>query len=188
NPAPGVGDLFGLSLAVLGSDRVVVGASFDTIVGVATGSAYLFNTNGTLLTTFTNPAPSVADFFGNTVSAVGNDRVLITANSEDIGDVNAGVAYLFSTNGTLLVTITNPAPAIGDSFGFSATAVGNDRLVICAINHDTGASNAGIAYLIGTNGTLLATFNNPSPALSDIFGASVAVLGGNRLIIGAYQD
>ena len=37
--------------------------------------------------------------------------------SDDTGATNAGAAYLFSTDGTLLTTFTNPTPADNDQFG-----------------------------------------------------------------------
>ena len=39
-----------------------------------------------------------------------------------------------------------------------------------------------------TNGVLLATFNNPTPGIFEQFGYSVAGVGNDRVLIGAYQD
>jgi hypothetical protein len=108
---------------------------------------YLFSANGTLLTTFTNPAPVAFDLFGYSVAAVGTDRVLIGARSDDAGVRDAGAAYLFSTNGTLLTTFTDPTTGGGDDFGWSVAAVGSDRVLVGAIQDDTGANNAGAVYL-----------------------------------------
>ena len=80
-------------------------------------------------------------------------------------------------NATLITTFANPTPASSDNFGYSVVAVGNDRVLIGAYGDDTGAANAGAAYLFGTNGTLLTTFNNPTPATTDSFGKSVAAVG-----------
>ncbi len=98
---------------------MLIGAHQDDTGATDAGAAYLFSTNGTLLTTFTNPTPASADYFGISVAAVGSDRVLIGAYRDDTGATDAGAAYLFSTNGTLLTTFTNPTPASGDYFGFS---------------------------------------------------------------------
>ena len=101
------------------------------------------------------------------MAAVGTDRVLIGAYGDDTGATDAGAAYLFSTNGALLTTFTNPTPAACDCFGYSVAAVGTDRVLIGAYRDDTGATDAGAAYLFSTNGTLLTTFTNPTPAASD---------------------
>ena len=141
-----------------------------------------------LLTTITNPTPTLDDWFGNSVAAVGSDRVLIGAPYDDTGAANAGAAYLFSTNGTLLTTFTNPTPVSGAQFGFSVTAVGSDRALIGAFQDNAGAAGAGAAYLFSTNGTLLTVFTNPTPATFDLFGFSVLAVGTDRVLIGAILD
>ena len=188
NPTPASGDIFGNAVAVLGSDRLLIGAEGDDTGASAAGAAYLFSINGTLLTTFTNPTPATSDNFGNAVAAVGSDRVLIGAQFDDTGAPGTGAAYLFRTNGTLLTTFTNPTPVIGDNFGYSVAAVGSDRVLIGAYGDDTGANDAGAVYLFRTNGTLLTTFTNPTPVIGDNFGISVAGFGSDRVIIGAYGD
>jgi hypothetical protein len=172
---------FGFSVATFGTDRVLVGAR-------GRGAAYLFSATGTSLMTFTNPAPTAYDSFGHAVAAVGSDRVIVGAPQADQGAPDAGVAYLFSTNGVLLTTFTNPTPAIGDSFGARVAVLGSDRIVISSSGDDLGVTNTGAAYLFNTSGTLLNTFTNPAPAPSDAFGAHVAALGNDRVIIGAPRD
>src|SRR6185436_12903073 len=78
NPVPSKDDLFGRSVAALGSDRVIVGASGRTSA-YTNEAIYLFTTNGQLLTTFTNPIPADNIFYGEAVAAVGTDRVLVGA-------------------------------------------------------------------------------------------------------------
>jgi hypothetical protein len=181
--------VFGHSVAAVGADRVLIGAFQDDTVALHAGAAYLFNTNGTLLTTFTpNPTTAADDLFGSSVAAVGPDRVLIGARSDDTGATSAGAAYLFSTNGTLLTTFTNPTPADFEVFGYSVAAVGPDRVLIGARSDDTGAADAGAAYLFSTNGTLLNTLTNPTPAAGDDFGISVTAVGADRVLIGAPRD
>lgn len=132
---------FGFSVAALGSDRVIVGAP-------NVGAAYLFRDNGTLLTAFTNPVPTTAgNYFGYCVAAVGSDRVFVGAPPTILLPTNDGAAYLFNTNGTLLTTFTNPAPAIYDSFAEHVAVLGNDRLVISSKGDDFGATNSGAAYV-----------------------------------------
>jgi len=71
------------------------------------------------------------------------------------------------TAGQLLHTFHNPAPAQDDQFGRSVTAVG-DNLLVGAYQDDTGARDAGAAYLFDAHsGELLQTFLNPTPADDD---------------------
>jgi hypothetical protein len=192
NPTPAGGDFFGSSLAMSGNNALV-GAPYDATGGVNAGSAYLFDiTTGTLLQTFNNPTPASFDSFGFSVAISGNNA-LIGALGDDTGGDNAGSAYLFDiTTGTLLQTINNPTPGGDDSFGNSVAISGNNAL-IGAPGDNTGGVDAGSAYLFDiTTGTLLQTFNNPTPdvpasSLGDFFGDSVAISGNNALI-GAYGD
>jgi hypothetical protein len=49
--------------------------------------------------------------------------------------------------------------------------LGNDRVVIGAPGGGTTGPDTGPAYVFSINGTLLVTFNNPTPATSDRFGS-----------------
>ena len=139
--------------------------------------------------TITNPTPGTGDFFGRPVAAVGADKLLIGAQYNNAGIGNTGSAYLFSTNGTLLTTITNPISSSGDKFGFAVAAVGSDRLLIGALEADVGdLMDVGAAYLFNTNGVLLNTFTNPFPDEFDHFGCSVAAVGVDKVLIGASDD
>ncbi len=185
NPAPTAGDHFGVSIAAVGTNRVLIGADFaDTWAGDS-GTAYLFSTNGVLLMTFTNPTPADSDWFGCSVAAVGSDRVLIGASGDS---TFTGAAYLFSTNGALLTTFVIPTPDLLELFGGYVAAMGNDRVLIGAPGDNAGGLDTGAAYLFRTNGALLASFINPTPADDDRFGASLAAVGSDRVLIGAYYD
>jgi FG-GAP repeat len=233
NPTPATEDFFGWAIAALGNDRILIGAPYDDTTATNAGAVYLFHTNGTLLTTFTNPdpvfiypldepgqfgsaiatlgsdrvllgspvsqkvylfttngalvktissSPIPTGFFGQVVVAFGNDRVLIgvpTSNFDPDTYDEAGAAYLYSTNGTLLTTFINPAPASVSGLGFSLAAFGSDRVLIGASGYYPGS-----AYLFNTNGTLLTTFTNPAPEHFDHFGHSAAAVGTDRVLIG----
>jgi hypothetical protein len=179
---------FGSSLAAVGSDRVLIGAPYNNTGAAGAGTAYLFSTNGALLNTFTNPIPTTGDNFGTSVTAVGSDRVLISAIDYDGSKGTGGAAYLFSTTGTLLTTFTKPTPATYDYFGWSVAAVGSSRVLISAYQDGASAFQAGSAYLFGTNGMLLTTFVNPTPASQDWFGWSVAAVGSDQVIFGGVWD
>ena len=130
NPTPAIGEWFGYSVAAVGTNLVLIGVPSDYTGGTGTGgAAYLFSTDGALLTTFTNPTPANNDWFGNSVAGVGTDRVLIGAYRDDVSATDAGAAYLFSTNGALLTTFTKPTPA-RNGFGVVVAAVGTDAVLI----------------------------------------------------------
>ena len=181
NPTPGNWDGFGAAVAPLGDDRVLIGVPNWDIWMPGHGSAYLLRDDGAVLATFTSPSPFTGDDFGSTLTAVGTDHVLISAQG-------AGAVFLFNTNGTLITTFWPPHPAAGsqEGFGVALAAVGSDRVLIGAPSYDTAWPGA--AYLFSTNGTLLATFTNPSHPVADIgddFGSPLVAVGTDRVLIGA---
>jgi hypothetical protein len=188
NPTPATSDFFGYAVAAVGEDKVLIGAYADHFGANNGGAAYLFTTNRTLLTTFNNPTPASGDRFGIAVAAVGTDKVLIGADQDDTGGTDAGVAYLFHINGTLLATLTNPTPANIDYFGTAVAAVGADTVLIGAPGDNSNGNAGGAAYLFNTSGALLTTLPNPTPASGDQFGSAVAAIGGDKLLIGAASD
>ncbi|MEK7613462.1 MAG: thrombospondin type 3 repeat-containing protein [Patescibacteria group bacterium] len=187
NPTPGVSERFGESVSIDGN-KFVVGAPYDDTGATDAGSAYLFDaTTGALLRTFNNPAPAAGDQFGFSVSLYG-DKVLIGTTLDNVVYTNSGSTYLFdATTGALLRTFNNPTPGADDYFGHAISLLG-DRALISAVWDDTGATDAGSAYLFdATTGALLYTFNNPTPEFYDQFGKSVS-LSDDRLLISAYLD
>ena len=74
--------------------------------------------------------------------------MLIGSVYADTGAADAGVAYLFSTNGALLASFTNPTPVASDQFGWSMAAVATDRVLIGAYGKDIGADELGSAPLV----------------------------------------
>jgi len=199
NPTPEIGDGFGVSVASTPDGNVIVGAFQDNF-----GSVYLFDGNtGALLLTINNPTPGF-DFFGRSVASTPDGNVIVGAWLDDTGAVDAGSAYLFdvstcdnaagSTPGDNVceipeLTINNPTPEITDEFGWSVASTPDGNIIVGAAGDDTGAVDAGSAYLFdGTTGALLLTINNPTPELSDHFGIYVASTPDGNIIVGAWED
>lgn len=187
---------FGNAVAGLGTDRVLVGDVFEIAGRLPTfyGKVDIFDTNGTLITTITNPTaghnlsgPLIQDSPARPLAAVGEDKILVGNFLADIGATDSGEAYLFNTNGALLTSFTNPAPSYLSGFGYSVAAVGQDRVLIGAYRNSDQKTNGGAAYLLGLDGSLLATFKSPASQTNDGFGRMVAALGENRILIGGYD-
>ena len=197
DPDPAPDDLFGVSVAISGT-RVVVGAPFDDTGAIDAGSAYVYDlssgTPAVPIATLNNPGPAVEDYFAYSVAVEGT-RVVVGAYLDDTGATDAGSAYVYDLgSGTPTMPVAmlnNPGPAVGDSFGYSV-AISGTRVVIGADGDDTGATNAGSAYVYdlssGTPTVPVATLNNPDPALSDLFGGSVAIDGTIAAIGSPYDD
>ncbi len=185
NPTQKNGDFFGIAVAALGSGRVLVGSRSAMVGATNAGAVFVFNTNGTLLTTLTNPPLTPNDQFGAAVAAVGTDRVLVGAPVESTAEVGSGAAYLLTTNGTLLTTFRNPEALFLGHFGSSVSGVGNDHVIIGAYGNDATTQFAGRAYLFTTAGELVTTYTNPAPVAGGKLGWSVAAMGNDRVLIAA---
>ena len=179
-------DLFGHSVALSGS-TAVVGAPYDSTIA-AGGAAYVFDAStGTLLLALANPTPGSGDRFGWSVAVSGSIAV-VGAPFDDAGATDAGSAYVFDVaTGDLLSTLNNPASAAYDEFGLSA-AISGATVVVGAPYNDNAASAAGSAFVFdATSGNLLCTLANPTPAVWEEFGYSVAA-SGSMVAVGAPYD
>ena len=176
------GDRFGGSVAV-SSGRIVVGAPNDDDNGSNSGSAYIFDLNGTQLAKIT--ASDVGSFsFGQSV-AIGSDRIVVGAHSGDNG-IGSGSAYIFDLDGNQLAKIRASDGAVNDLFG-NSVAVGSGRIVVGAYGNDDNGSDSGSAYIFDLYGNQLAKITASDGAAEDYFGHSVAV-GSGRIVVGAYGD
>jgi hypothetical protein len=196
NPGPAASDHFGYSVAISGT-KVVVGAYFDDTDATNAGSAYVYDVNSSTPTvpiaTLSNPSPVAEDYFGGSV-AISGTRILVGAQGDNTTIGDAGSAYVFDLNsGTPtmpVATLNNPDPSANDYFGWSV-AISGTRVVVGAVYDNTGAADAGSAYVYdlssGTPVIPVATLNNPNAAVSDFFGSSVAI-SGSRVLVGARLD
>ena len=210
NPSPAAEDWFGWSVAISGT-RIVVGTPVDRKNEVGfhhVGSASVYDLSGGTptvpLATLNNPAavpgPSEGispgdemNFFGYSV-AISGTRIAVGVPFNNTLHVDAGRAHVYDlSSGTPAVpvaTLNNPEPAAMDSFGNSVTIDGT-RLVVGARGDDSGAGDAGSAYVYDLSSATptapVATLTNPSPAAGDQFGYSVAI-DGMSVVIGAPND
>jgi hypothetical protein len=171
-------DYFGTSVAI-GNGRIVVGAYLNDDNGSASGSAYIFDLDGTELAKITASDGTVEDWFGYSV-AIGNGRIVVGAHRDNSFQ---GSAYIFDLDGTELSKITASDGAAEDFFGESV-AVGNGRIVVGAARDTDGK---GAAYIFDLDGTQLAKITASDGVANDRFGQSVAI-GNGRIVVGAWGD
>ncbi|NKI33856.1 cadherin-like domain-containing protein [Wenzhouxiangella sp. XN79A] len=193
-PADGArSDAFGYSVSLSG-DRALVGAPFDDDNGTDSGSAYVFDFDGSSWgeTTTLTPADGAAgDQFGRSVS-LASDRALVGANLDDGNGSGSGSAYVFDFNGTSWgesATLTPADGAANDEFGFSVS-LANDRALVGAPFDADNGSSSGSAYVFDFNGTSWGESAKLTPAdgaVGDQFGYSVS-LSGDRALVGARLD
>jgi hypothetical protein len=172
NPLPEEGQGMGESMAIVGPDHFVTGAPRTAgPVGTEPGAVHLFHLDGTLVRSFLDPAPKPRSSFGQSVAALGSDRVVISAPAYD--GMSTGIVYIFRINGTLQTAITNPAPSPFSSFGYPVVVIGTNSVFI--------RSGEDSVYEYDANGEYVRTFQPPERLQA--FGTSIAPLGKNRLVI-----
>ena len=135
------------------------------------------------------------DHFGG-VSVSGN-TIVVSAVLEDSGALNAGAAYIFNRdeggdeNWGEVRKLLASDPNLEDFFG--GAAISGDTVVAGASQSDTGAVNAGAAYVFERNvgGTdnwgEVTKLVDPDPVIGDSFGSSVAI-DGDIIVVGASRD
>jgi hypothetical protein len=176
NPSPH--EDHGFQAGSVAGDWVLMGVPNDDTTGYFSGRAYLFDAmTGNLVHTIENPTPDLGyDRFGSSVSVDG-DRVLVGSIFDDNnGFYDNGSAYLFdAVTGNLVHTFENPSPDVSGRFGSGVSVVG-DHVLVGAYHDDTTGDRSGRAFLFNAlTGSLVHTFDNPSPDDYDYFGLNVSV-------------
>jgi WD40 repeat protein len=155
-------DLFGFSVAVA-DNHIVVGAQGNDDSGSASGSAYVYNLDGTGEVKITASDAAADDRFGNSV-AVSDTKVAVGAK-------NSGAVYVYNTDGTGEVKITASDGAVNDGFGCSVAIQGN-KIIVGAEQKD---SNQGAVYIYNTDGTGEQKILASDGASQERFGGAVAI-------------
>jgi VCBS repeat-containing protein len=186
-------DIFGNSTSVSADgSTIVVGANADDDDGSASGSAYVFNRDGTLVTKLTAFDAAYHDRFGNSTSVSADGRTIVVgAYSDDDDGTNSGSAYVFNRDGTFVTKLTAPDGAPNDLFGYRSTSVSADgsTIVVGAFRDDDDGAESGSAYVFNRDGTLVIKLTAPDGAAGDEFGGSTSVSAdGSTIVIGAYGD
>jgi hypothetical protein len=197
NPNPALNDYFGAAVAIHGN-TVAVAAYQDDSPSTNSGTVYIFDRSSVTpalpVLTIPNPAANQHDQFGNALAISGSRLVVGCAKNDAGATLDTGSAYVFDlSSGTPAVPVAsldNPAGMADDNFGYSV-AISGALVAVGAPGNDTGAANAGAAYLYdissGTPTLPVAIFGHPDPAADDSFGHAVAV-SGQWLVACAYQD
>ena len=169
----------GFSGAKYGS-AVAIGNSTLVVANDATiGAVYAYDMNGGNEVIISASDFANDDAFGISV-AVGNNKIVVGASSDDDGGNATGSVYVYNLDGTGEVKITASDAAEDDQFGRSVD-VGDNKIVVGAFNDNSSAGSAYIYNLDGT-GEVKITASDADP--DDTFGRAVAI-GHSKVVIGA---
>jgi PKD repeat protein len=112
-----MGDGFGVSVAI-SDTKIVVGAWENDDAGTSSGSAYIYNLDGTGEVKLTASDAAARDKFGRSV-AIQGDKIIVGAFADDDNSTDSGSVYVYNTDGTGEVKITASDATAGASFGYS---------------------------------------------------------------------
>ena len=178
-------DGFGFSVGV-GTSKIVVGAYGDDDNGSDSGSAYIYDLDGTNEVKITASDGAANDNFGRSVG-IGGTIIVVGAYSNDNIATNAGQAYIFDLDGNQLGIITASDGASFDNFGYSV-GVSSDKIVVGAWGHDSnGTVRSGAAYIYDIDGNNEVKITVSDGAANDYFGWSVDV-SGDKVVVGANNN
>jgi hypothetical protein len=192
------GERFGSSVAIDG-DTLVVGAINGGEGDVQTGSAYVFEYNGSdweEKTELFADVPAYNDQFGYSV-AIEGDTIIVGAPRHDESETDSGAAYVFRRNaGTWIPEAKLTGSGLFEKayFGSSVALSGNTAVVGAYKNDlDVGGNplvDAGSAYVFRFEDSKWQEKQKLIPAEAgggEEFGWAVAI-SGDTAVVGAHKD
>ena len=177
-------DFFGSSVAIEGNN-IAISSKANDASGNKSDAVFLYDSNsGDLVQTLFSPNPNFESAFGSAI-AIDEDRILISALTDDTFGEDSGAAYLFDVeSGDLLQTFSLTNPVGGEFLGTDVDIQG-DKVLIGARGDDSFGEDSGAAYLFdAASGDLVQSLSASTPEANDGFGFSVGI-DGNRLVVGA---
>ena len=174
-------DMYGNSVAI-GTSKIVIGAYLDDDGGSGTGSAYIYDHDGSNQVKINASDAAADDNFGEMVG-IGGTIVVVAADGADGVATNAGKAYIFDLSGNELGIVTASDGAANDRFGYSV-AVGTSKFVVGAVYNDDAGTSSGSAYIFDHDGSNQVKITASDASSGDYFGESVAI-GATIIAVGA---
>ena len=204
----GGGDRFGKSVAMSGDGtKIIVGAIYEDTGATNAGTAYIYTYSGSswgsenVIRAHDNASGGDSEFGWKVAMNNDGTKVVVGApyhdlNASDGAANNAGAAYVFALSGSSWseqAKIQASDIAAGDLFGYCVD-INSDgtKIVIGAKNEDTGATDAGAAYVYtyssGTWGSEQKIQASDKQANSEFGGTAAFNTDGTKLIVGAYHE
>jgi len=181
-------DSFAISVDISGNTAIVGSWRDNTVNGINSGSAYLYNaTTGLELMKLLPLDGAPYDSAGFSV-AISGSTAIVGCMYDDENGLDSGSAYLFdTTTGDQIAKLLPSDGAADDQFGRSVAISGDVAIVGASRNDDNGPSS-GSAYLFDTTtGDQLAKLLPSDGAEMDNFGYSVSI-SETMAAVGAYGD
>lgn len=178
---------FGQRLAI-DNGLLAVGVPFDDVVGIGSGSVYVFDVaTGNQVSKLIPNDGQARDFFGASISIDGGIVVAGAKSDDDLGD-QSGSAYIFDANtGVQLSKLLANDGAAAHSFG-SAVSIDGGVIVVGARGDNENGVGAGSVHLFDAlDGQHIQKIIQSGGAIGDEFGTSIAIYE-NIVAVGAVED
>lgn len=154
---PFIGGEFGWSVASLNGDILIAAPGNAFTDGVPepierAGQVYCYTIDGNPVYTLSSSNPCVSGAFGYSLATDGTNTIVSAPGEDSDSTPAAGNAYIFSSEGTYLKTLTSLNPESNGGFGCSV-AIGTGYYVVGAPMEDaiidsTTYIDAGHAYIL----------------------------------------
>ena len=189
-------DFFGGSVSISG-DRALVGAGEQPGTGGGSGTAYIYEYDGTTWNNESILTPSNgnnSDYFGQAVSLQGDVAVIGSMQFYGAGN-QSGAAYVYRYDGNDWddETVLRASDSVIGQFFGASVCTSDEIIIVGAIGDATSGVQTGAAYVFWYDYTSN-TWNEqvkllPSDAESgDWFGQSVGVHEGTAIVCSWYED
>ena len=174
--------LTGESTLSIAGEELAANDEFILIGGTTIyGSVYVFDYDWNHVITLQPLENDAKTGYGGCISISGNHFVVgepgATVNEYD----DAGRAYVYDTDWSLLTTLESPSPEADAEFGIDVSIAG-DLVVVGEGKGDVTNGDEGKVYVFDLDGNLLDTIVSPEPTTGAEFGYSV-LTNGELLII-----
>jgi hypothetical protein len=168
--------VFGADIS-LSEDVLVVGESYGFVGMSSVGLVYVYDIDGSLLTTLEPPQPIASGLFGSSVAS-GDEFILVGESGRPNAPLEEGSVYVFDYEWNLVTTLHSPDGQERSAFGYSVEISG-DRVVVgerwASVD---GLEKAGRAHIYDTEWNLIASLQAEEPEANGQFGEHVAIDGG----------
>jgi hypothetical protein len=166
-----------------GPSKFVVGAHGNDDAGDASGSAYVYNLDGTGEVKITASDGAASDLFGYRVG-MSSTKIVVGSYLDDDRGSDSGSVYVYNLDGTGEQKITASDGADNDQFS-NSVAISDTKVAVGATGND---NNKGAAYIYNTDGTGEVKITASDAATNDRFGSAIAVSDTKVLVgrIGAF--
>jgi hypothetical protein len=175
---PDAFDSFGFNSVAIGSSRAVVGVRSSDDVPNSSGSAYIFNLDGTNEIKITASDAAASDTFGTSV-AVGDNKVVVgSPGNDDNAASSSGSIYIYDLDGTNEIKVNTSDPASSDFFGNYVT-IGNSKIAASS----SGDDPAGSVYIYDLDGTNEVKITPSDGVAGDNFGNGIKIISNKVYVL-----